>query len=51
VLLWVENEVAFIHPQTSETFKRSEVFASYPEIYAGPPDHPDKELARDGTYY
>jgi hypothetical protein len=48
VLLWVENEVAFVQPRTRDVYKwQREVFASDPEIYAIPTDHPDKTLVSD----
>ena len=36
-LFWLEDEIAFVHPQTRESYKWDrEVYMSHPEIYAGP---------------
>jgi hypothetical protein len=35
ILLWVEGEIAFVHPQTREAYKwEREVYMSHPEIYS-----------------
>lgn len=48
VLHWVENEVAFVHPRTRETYKwQREVFAANPEIYAPGTHQLDKALVND----
>lgn len=36
-LFWLENEVAFVHPQTREPYKwNRQIYVSHPEIYTGP---------------
>jgi hypothetical protein len=36
-LFWLENEIAYVHPQTREPYKWSrQIYVSNPEIYAGP---------------
>jgi hypothetical protein len=48
VLLWVENEVAFVHPKTRDVFKwQREVFAESPEIYEIRSELPEKTLVSD----
>jgi len=35
-LFWIENEIAYVHPQTRELYKwDSEVSIAYPELYGG----------------
>jgi hypothetical protein len=35
-LFWIEDEIAFVHPQTREFYKWDrEVYLSYPELYSG----------------
>jgi hypothetical protein len=37
ILLWIEGEIAFVHPWTRETYKwEREVYLSHPEIYLTP---------------
>jgi hypothetical protein len=37
VLLWLEGEIAFVHPQTRELYKWDhQIYMSHPEIYLGP---------------
>jgi hypothetical protein len=36
-LFWLENEIAFVHPQTREPYKwNRQIYVSHPEIYTGP---------------
>jgi hypothetical protein len=36
-LFWLEDEIAFVHPQTREPYKWDrQTYVSHPEIYAGP---------------
>ena len=36
-LFWLEDEIAFVHPQTGELYKWDrQIYMSYPEIYSGP---------------
>ena len=36
-LFWLEDEIAFVHPQTREPYKWDrQIYVSHPEIYAGP---------------
>jgi hypothetical protein len=35
-LFWIEDEIAYVHPQTREFYKwDSEVYIAYPELYGG----------------
>ena len=35
-LFWLEDEIAFVHPQTRESYKWDrQIYMSHPEIYAG----------------
>ncbi len=35
-LFWIEDEIAYVHPQTRELYKwDSEVYIAYPELYGG----------------
>jgi hypothetical protein len=36
-LFWLEDEIAFVNPQTGECYKWDrQIYMSYPEIYLGP---------------
>lgn len=36
-LFWLEDEIAFVHPQTGESYKWDrQIYGSHPELYAGP---------------
>jgi hypothetical protein len=36
-LSWLEDEIAFVHPQTREPYRWDrQLYWSHPEIYAGP---------------
>ena len=48
LLLWIENEVAFVRPQTRDVYRwQREVFASNPEIYDHRTDCPERILVSD----
>ena len=49
-LFWLEDEIAFVHPQTREPYRWDrELYWSHPEIYAGPtPGSEHRILASDG---
>ena len=36
-LFWLEDEIAFVHPQTRESYKWDrQIYVSHPELFAGP---------------
>ena len=49
-LFWLEDEIAFVHPQTRESYKWDpQIYLSHPEIYSGPnPSSEHRILASDG---
>ena len=49
-LFWLEDEIAFVHPQTRESYKWDrQIYLSHPEIYAGPkPSNEHSVLVSDG---
>jgi hypothetical protein len=49
-LFWLEDEIAFVHSQTRESYKwNRQIYLSHPEIYAGPnPGSDHRILASDG---
>jgi hypothetical protein len=49
-LFWLEDEIAFVHPQTHESYRWDrQIHLSHPEIYAGPnPSSEHRILASDG---
>lgn len=49
-LFWLEDEIAFVHPQTGEPYKWDrEIYLSYPDIYSGlNPSSKHRILASDG---
>ena len=37
-LFWLEDEIAFVHPQTGDAYRWDrQLHLSHPELYAGPP--------------
>ena len=45
-LFWIEDEIAYVHPQTRELYKwDSEVYIAYPELYGGSKRTTHVELA------
>ncbi|MGD9884653.1 MAG: hypothetical protein AB7I59_30405 [Geminicoccaceae bacterium] len=52
ILLWVEGEIAFVHPQTREAYRWDlKVYMSHSEIYLAPkPVTPDKTQKRDARH-
>ena len=45
VLLWVENEVAFLNPHTQQTYKwQANVFTLHPELYAPPTRYSERPV-------
>ena len=49
-LFWLEDEIAFVHPQTRNSYKWDrQIYASHPEIYLGQSlDNQDQILRGDG---
>ena len=49
-LFWLEDEIAFVHPQTRESYKWDrQIYLSHPEIYSGAnPISEHRILASDG---
>lgn len=46
VLFWLEDEIAFVHPQTRESYRWDRaIYRAHPEIFAGPPAG-DEHLVR-----
>jgi hypothetical protein len=44
-LFWLEDEIAFVHPQTRESYKWDrQIYVSHPEIYTGPNPHNEHQL-------
>ena len=49
-LFWLEDEIAFVHPHTGESYRWDrQIYLSHPEIYSGPnPSSEHRILASDG---
>lgn len=44
-LFWLEDEIAFVHPQTGESYKWDrQIYMSHPEIYTGPNPSNENQL-------
>jgi hypothetical protein len=44
-LFWLEDEIAFVDPQTRESYKWDrQIYVSHPEIYAGPSISNDDQI-------
>jgi hypothetical protein len=51
-LFWLEDEIAFVHPQTREPYKWDrEIYLAHPEIFSGPnPGNAHQVLVSDGPW-
>jgi len=49
-LFWLEDEIAFVHPQTRESYRWDrQIYLSHPEIFSGPtPSSEHRILVSDG---
>lgn len=49
-LFWLEDEIAFVHPQTREPYKWDrKIYLSHPELFSGPhPGNDHRILVSDG---
>ncbi len=52
ILLWVEGEIAFVHPRTREAYKwEREVYRTHPEIYLAPQQASPNETQKGDAHH
>jgi hypothetical protein len=52
ILLWVEGEIAFVHPRTREAYKwEREVYMAHPEIYLAPNQASPNKTQKDDAHH